>query len=262
MTGSFNTHIQPFFEWLLRTTLQASLLICLILLIQAVLGHRLAARWRYGLWLVLFVRMALPWAPQSHISIFNLLPQSLPFADQVSVFREPRDADAASAVMASGADGSREGETASAVRTADGIKTVDVQTSQTLSIPPGGAASAFHRIAELLPLLWLTGVCVLTAYILWSNLLLWRVMRSQRPLTDQAILDLLEDCKDQIGTRVILAVIATDQVNAPALFGFVRPRLLLPKAMIEELTLDELRYIFLHELAQPQRNPRASSRSG
>ena len=254
MIGSFNTHLQPLFEWLLRTTLQASLLICLILLIQAVLGKRLAARWRYCLWLVLFVRMALPWAPQSHISIFNLLPQSLPFAEEVSVLREPGDARPTEAVMASEANKSKAGETDSAGRASDSIRAADVQAAPTLQMPQKGAASAFRRVAALLPWLWLAGVLVLTAYILLSNLLLWRVIQSERPLTNQTILDLLEDCKDQIGTRVILAVIATDKVNTPALFGFVRPRLLLPRAMIEELTLRELRYIFLHELAHLKRH--------
>lgn len=67
--------LQPFSEWLLRATLQASLLIFLILLVQLVLGGRLGIRWRYCLWLLLLVRMVLPWAPQSRLSMFNVIPQ-------------------------------------------------------------------------------------------------------------------------------------------------------------------------------------------
>ena len=67
---------EPFFEWLTWTTLQESLLICVILLIQKALGYRLGVRGRYGLWLVLLVRLALPWAPQSRVSVYNLLPRS------------------------------------------------------------------------------------------------------------------------------------------------------------------------------------------
>ncbi|UCE46494.1 MAG: hypothetical protein JSW47_12830, partial [Phycisphaerales bacterium] len=66
------TFSQPFFEWLLRSTLQASIVVCLILLIQAALRNRLTARWHYALWMILVVRMALPWAPQSRFSIYNL----------------------------------------------------------------------------------------------------------------------------------------------------------------------------------------------
>jgi hypothetical protein len=73
-------------------------------------------------------------------------------------------------------------------------------------------------------------------------------------LTDQKILDLLEDCKSEMGIRTILGVVITDKVKSPALFGFVRPRLLLPAGIIETLSLKELRYVFLHELAHLKRH--------
>ncbi len=69
---SLSIHLQPFLDWLVRTTLQASLLIGLILLLQTALRTRLGVRWNYCLWLVLLARMAMPWMPESRISLFNL----------------------------------------------------------------------------------------------------------------------------------------------------------------------------------------------
>ena len=68
-------HLQTFFEWLVHSSLQASLLICLILLIQALLKGKLGVRWHYGLWLLLLVRMVMPWSPQSRLSMYNFIPQ-------------------------------------------------------------------------------------------------------------------------------------------------------------------------------------------
>ena len=48
--------LSEFFAWLLRTSWQAALLVVLILLVQTLLRHKLPARWRYGLWLLLVVR--------------------------------------------------------------------------------------------------------------------------------------------------------------------------------------------------------------
>ncbi len=73
-------------------------------------------------------------------------------------------------------------------------------------------------------------------------------------MTDQKILDLLEDCKAEMGIRTTLGVVATDKVKSACLFGFVRPRLLLPKGMIEALNREELRYVFLHELGHLKRH--------
>jgi len=87
-----------------------------------------------------------------------------------------------------------------------------------------------------------------------GNLHLWWLVTRERPLTDQKILDLLEDCKSEMGIRTILGVVITDKVKSPALFGFVRPRLLLPTGITENLSLKELRHVFLHELAHLKRH--------
>ncbi|MDH4240212.1 MAG: M56 family metallopeptidase, partial [Phycisphaerae bacterium] len=47
--------------------------------------------------------------------------------------------------------------------------------------------------------------------------------------------------------------IVTDKVKGPALFGFVRPRLLLPVGVVETHSEKELRHIFLHELSHLKR---------
>jgi len=67
-------YAQTFFGWLLQTTLIANVVICLILLIQKILGGKLGPRWCHALWLVLLIRMILPWAPSSRVSILNLIP--------------------------------------------------------------------------------------------------------------------------------------------------------------------------------------------
>ncbi|TFH48882.1 MAG: hypothetical protein E4G89_05600, partial [Methanothrix sp.] len=105
-----------------------------------------------------------------------------------------------------------------------------------------------------LPLLWLTGALVLAVYVCAGNFNLWRIVKRRRPLTDQKILELLEDCKAQMGIQTILGIVPTDKVESPALFGFVRPRLLLPHGMIETLSQQELRYVLLHELAHLKRH--------
>lgn len=69
--------LRPFLQWLWQTTLIASLVIVLILVAQKALADRLDPRWSHALWLVLLIRMVLPWAPASQISLLNLLPSSV-----------------------------------------------------------------------------------------------------------------------------------------------------------------------------------------
>jgi bla regulator protein BlaR1 len=53
-----------FCEWLVKVTWQAAVLVLLVLLIQWVLGRKLTPVWRYNLWLIVLIRLALPVSPQ------------------------------------------------------------------------------------------------------------------------------------------------------------------------------------------------------
>src|SRR5881392_3485602 len=68
-TGALDIEI---FEWVLRASWQAAVLAGLILLAQLLLRKHLSPGWRYGLWLLLVVRLLIPITPRSATSLFNL----------------------------------------------------------------------------------------------------------------------------------------------------------------------------------------------
>jgi len=212
---SLSIQLWPLFEWLLQTTLQASLLIFLILLVQLMLRGKLGVGWHYCLWLLLLIRLVLPWAPESRVSIFNLF--------QILIERGPSELVTGNSAIAAGN---------SAVE------------HQALG----------HIFVNMLPIIWLFGALVLLCYMFFSNLVFWISVSRERPLADQKILGLVHNCKSQMCIRMALRIVVTDRVKSPALFGFLRPALLLPVGMIETLSLEKLRYVFLHELAHLKRH--------
>lgn len=234
----YTIHAQTFLDWLLHSTCQASLFICLVLLVQRVLRNQLNIRARYLMWLILVVHMALPWAPQSHLSVYNLLPHAP--AQGYKVHKGP------------GTEGGSM------------YFTVEDEIAAIKSQDSAGAASATRmrlfadskskdRIVICLSLFWLVGAGFLTVWILACNMRILRVIRRTCPVTNPEILELLDDCRQQMGTHRSVRVIATDLVCGPALFGLVRPYLLLPDRVLVDMDRNELRYIFLHELAHLRR---------
>jgi len=215
----------PLFDWLLRTTLQAALLFCLIMLVQLILRSRLPIRWHYCLWLLLLIRLAIPWLPESRISVFNLVPRSIQHGRILESYSKPQSTRGMGFYRYFQPENATESQ------------------QESLSV----------RFIRMVPLLWLFGTVVLAVYVGAGNFRLWWLVTRERPLTDQKILDLLEDCKSEMCIRTILGVVMTDKVKSPALFGFLRPRLLLPAGMIETLSREELRYVFLHELGHLRR---------
>ncbi|GEM_PF-674360 len=248
---SFGNTLQPFLAWLLETTLVASVVIGLILILQKLLGRRLGPRWSHALWLVLLLRMVLPWTPPSPVSLFNLIPASLQrdAARQTTSSIPPenafRPADSAGTM-----EGTSVAEPAPTESAAEPAKPRPQEIVRATS-PPAPLLTAIRR---MLPVFWLGGAILLGGYLVASNFALWRIIKREHPLVEQPILELFEQCKSQMGVVTIVALVPSDEVKAAALFGFVRPRLLLPREMVDTASPDELRYIFLHELAHLKRH--------
>jgi beta-lactamase regulating signal transducer with metallopeptidase domain/Tol biopolymer transport system component len=244
------TYAQSFFGWLLQMTLIASVVTCLILLIQKVLGGKLGPRWCHALWLVLLIRMILPWAPSSRVSLFNLVP---------SWDRQIQRAQSSESTEQQGP--SHAGQTSNTAEAIPARKSESDVTIQKQVIPEPGAIadiqiesqSRLVSLRRVLPVLWLAGSIVIGAYLLISNFTLWRIVKRDSPLVNQTMLELFEECKAQMGVQSLVVVVPSSQIRSPALFGFIRPRLLLPSEMLEKASHEEMRYVFLHELAHLKR---------
>ncbi|MCU0644906.1 MAG: hypothetical protein MUC94_11670, partial [bacterium] len=64
MTTSLNILVS-FADWLFKTSLKASILVALILIIQLLLRRKISARWQFGIWFLLIVRLILPFDIES-----------------------------------------------------------------------------------------------------------------------------------------------------------------------------------------------------
>ena len=61
------------FDWLIETSIMASILVVLILCIKVLFRNKLTPRWQYMLWIILIIRLVLPWSPDSSYSIYSVL---------------------------------------------------------------------------------------------------------------------------------------------------------------------------------------------
>ncbi len=280
---SFINDIAPVFQWLVKSTLQASVVICIVLAVKILLAKKLTPRWHYILWMLVIVKMVMPVSMQSSFSIFNLIPNQNTAGTHIEITKEQ---DVANSVTKKDSLDEQTSQTSPLPAQNESSLTDSGESFNDISQPviaqtaaPVNAAepkittanenkpviiennddeklkSVFDltNVNKILSVSWLAGMLLLGIYVFVSNYKLWRIIHVQRPVTDSKILDLLEDCKAQMKMHAYLAVVETDRVTSPALYGFLRPRLLLPKGIIGKLSSQQLRHVFLHELAHLKR---------
>ena len=101
--------------------------------------------------------------------------------------------------------------------------------------------------------IWLAGTLSLVIGIAVINLRLWHSMRKLRLVTEQRLLDLLEDCKQQMRVRTVVGLVMTDRVKKPVVVWIYLSAGVIARRLYRHVRYEELRYIFLHELAHLKR---------
>jgi beta-lactamase regulating signal transducer with metallopeptidase domain len=206
------------FGWLLRNSAHAAILAAVIFGLERTLGRHLSPRWRYGLWLMVVARLLLPVAPESHLSLFNLV-------------------DLAPAGVAG------------AALQVLGLPTPVVVPADEIPDPLADTPAWFIGALAF----WAAGALTL-AGLAWRNHRKMKLaLTMTSPILDAEVLDLLRQSKAVMSVKRRVAVVETAQIASPAITGWWRPRVLLPNDLLVRLTPDEIRFLFLHELAHVKR---------
>lgn len=211
--------LSDIFSWLMDYTIDISILISVLFLIRAVTSKKFPAWWHYSLWIILLLRMAIPLELGSPLTIPDVIPISINEKLFETIIIE-----------------------------------VNPEITELAPEISSGAGGWHVQVDNVLLFLWLSGGIILGIFILIKNIKFWNVIRTEPLLTDTKMLDLLEICRLRMDSYIPLKITVTDRIKSPALFGYIRPRLLLPPGVLEKLNDSDLSYIFMHELCHLKRH--------
>ena len=246
-----------------RTSWQAGVLVLVIFAVQWVFQRQLTARWRAALWLLVVARLVLPFSLESAVSIFNLLPawNRSNTAGPAVVYAagtpaesfDPRHIDRPVAPDPA-ADRLRPESVIGPRPRAVDFRSVPATTTA----PPTAVPSRSLDLARISGWTWafgtwLLGIAVLSAHVLRGFFRFQRQCRKLPTPEDARVQQVLAECAHQLGVRRIPRLRESTDVLTPALFGFLRPILILPTRFLENFDAQETRFVFLHELAHLRR---------
>jgi beta-lactamase regulating signal transducer with metallopeptidase domain len=121
-----------------------------------------------------------------------------------------------------------------------------------ISIVSATAAFPVHEgwnLLEILTACWLLGALGLSGAMVWQCWRFHHRFAGLRPCTDPNLLESLEDAKEHVQMWTPVSLVVNESIIAPTLYGFFRPRLLIPAILARSLSLQEMDCIIRHELA-------------
>lgn len=203
-------------------SLRASVVILLLLALRPRLRRFFGSAWVSLLWIAVLARLLFLWPVESRWSAFNLLPKAQPQAVTTTPWKVN---------VSVGAGAGQE------TRVAE-------------STPPVPAEPMRQR-GQWLVVAWAFGALGMFMYFGVRG---WRtglVARHAKPANDPRLRKVFETIPAGLRGRTTLSV--TDEIPVPALAGFLRPQIWLPRAWLSALSDDELRHVLLHELGHARR---------
>ncbi|MGA5696071.1 M56 family metallopeptidase [Bacillus bombysepticus] len=241
-------YLPAFFDWVIETSVMASILVGLILCIKVLFRNKLTPRWQYMLWIILIIRLVLPWSPDSSYSIYSVLTYKSDDAfissqNPVASFltkermQELKDID------------NKKLLTKEDTYTTSSTKIGQVNKTQTHS-NEDDETILFYTIFIYI---WLTGVILLSVATFVMNRRLLLYIKKQPVITDEKIVQIFEKCKQSMSVQRNIPLLVSGKVSSPTVLGFIKPKLLLSTVHMKILDEQQLRYIFHHELAHIKR---------
>lgn len=213
-----------------------AIVVAVVLLIRQIIGRRLPAALQSALWSLVAIRLLLGAAPQGSWSVFGLLERlRSPVAESKIAQHELGDS----------AD----------PRITVGYGPAPLAINgQPTSVTPTAAQPRHIGLTQIAAWIWLAGALVFVARTLIGRRRLYQRLGTALLLNDPELLALLDRCRAQMKVRKSVAVLLTSAVNGPALLGVRAPKILLPPGLCDQLDREQLRYVFLHELAHVRRH--------
>ncbi|QWG48383.1 transcriptional regulator (plasmid) [Bacillus mycoides] len=241
-----NVYLPRFFDWVIETSIMASILVGLILCVKILLRNKLTPRWQYMLWMILIVRLLLPWSPDSSYSIYSLLSYSPGVSE---VFQK----NTTSAIPQESVSEDKTNHTVTTKEDSYKSNSVNVVKESDQTDSNKKKEDTTFSVYKVTLYIWIFGVVILAMITCIMNRRLFSYIKKQPNITDEKIVGIFENCKKSMAIKKKIPLRLAGKISSPTVFGFFRPRVLLSSRHMKVLNEQQLQYIFYHELSHMKR---------
>lgn len=231
-----------------------SVIFFLLLILKKIFRKALSPKWHYYIWILLLIRLLVPFEPESPLSIYNVITSAvekinLPIGEMFTRMQTSLPGTAIQDEITVNTQLSHNQTQYENGKNPSGntIPYADIDDN-------GVYHSESGFILRIASICWLGGIILLTVYIIYINSAFTiNVRRNYTPLNDIRIEGILKSCRTILGIQRELPVLTSKKMRTPSLYGLINPCILVSEYYMKQLSDDEIRYIFLHELSHYKR---------
>lgn len=208
----------------LLSTIIVSLLILIILLTKKIFYKHMSKQTHYKIWYFLFTPLFISFFPWD---FFRL--------NEISQYMK--------SLIFSNRDTTLNHERISRLEVSQAPNT-NLLHDFTVSVNKSTPDFVYHTFTAV----WVIGMVMFLVMAIYANYQIYQLKKSAAAIKNQKINELLDVCKEIVGVKRNIKLQETALITSPSTLGILQPYILLPKTTLETFSLNDLKYVFLHEL--------------
>ncbi|NUU60978.1 M56 family metallopeptidase [Paenibacillus agri] len=237
------------FAAFLESTLAASVVILVVLVLRRVFRQTLAPRIRHWLWLLVIIRLLLPVFPESPVSIFKVVDYGryvketlLPSAEQMGQHQTMGESQLSLPLPEEGVLN----QPSAASQEQQGIY-------QGTGKDENAASKQFSMLMKVMAIVWSSGTLILLIHLVVFARRMDRRRQQLIQVTEPHILNLLDEVREVFKISRPLPLYTGTSLASPYISGLLKPWIFISQSLLREMDSAQLSHILAHELAHYKR---------
>lgn len=225
------------FNMILLSSFIGSLFVLIILIIKGIFRNKLSSTFHYYIWLILLIKLIIPFGPQTPLNIFTIYSSLQPQSTTNEKAQETQ------------VNSSSQLENKTPVSSISN-STVKVKlsnkdiTNNTVSSPLKSKITT----QKILCFIWMFGVVILALILVAGHRKLEKIIKISNEATNNSHKEILYNSMQNMNIRTKTTLLYSKQINTPCLCHLFKPKILIPINVAKSISDEEFKYIIMHEL--------------
>lgn len=213
----------------LSATIYGSIAGIVILVIKVLMKNKLNKKYAYLLWMILIIKLVMPFGPESSFSLFNQIP--IKINSQVNM---NNSSNINEYIIDTDYEGHSSKNTSQEAIITQSASIINNESEKSIFI-------------NVIPLVWISGAVLTSVSYTVIYLHFMENIRKKENIKYDYLESVLNGCKEKLHIKRKINIVVDDMINSPSLIGIWKIRIIIPNNLTN-LSKEELQHIFLHEL--------------
>lgn len=223
------------FKVIILSSLIGSITTLMILIVKGLFKEKLNPKFHYYIWLVLLIKLMIPFGPQTPLSISNIYEKvhvQSPINQnaqetEINILQQIKNTNSGTSISSKDLQSSN--------------KTV---LNKDINIPLINKVN----IERVLFFIWMLGAVLYALVLFIGNKKLKETVESSIKNINNTHKKVLYNCMDTMNIKARVEISYSTKISTPSLCSLIKPKILIPVSVAENISNEEFKYIVIHEL--------------